>query len=103
CALPISRGDEEHVLEDDPAGVFEPAPFGAAEHAVYRLRPEETPDQMVHRDYRRGRDQHPPVAVKGQEGQGAEDVEMTLDAAAGQVNEQGSEEHLAGGDAMPGQ
>ena len=48
-------------------------------------------------DDRRGH-QHAPVAIDREEGERAEDVEMRLDPAAAQVDEQGAHEHLGGRD-----
>ena len=56
---------------------------------------------MIHDDHRGSRDEHAPVAVKRQEGQGAEDVKMGFDAAAGQVDQQRPHEHLGDGDELP--
>src|SRR5262249_10220167 len=54
-------------------------------------------------DDERGGDKDSPVAVEGEEGQGAEDVEVGFDAAVAQVVEQGRGEHLAGGDDVASQ
>ena len=42
---------------------------------------------------RRGR-QHLPIAVGREEGQRSEDVEVGLDAAAGEIDQEGADGHL---------
>ncbi|HZL72330.1 MAG TPA: hypothetical protein VFC86_07710 [Planctomycetota bacterium] len=90
-----ARGDEEQVDVDHPAGVFEPPPGAGREDAEDRLRPEDAAEQVVQGDDHGGGDEHLPVPVEGEERQGAEDVEVRLDAAARQVDQEGREEHLA--------
>ena len=68
------------------------------QHAVDRLRPEDAAQQVVDRDHDRRRHQHPPVAVEREERERAEHVEVRLDAAAGQVDQQRRRQHLADGD-----
>ena len=58
---------------------------------------------MVGRDHDGGGQQHAPVAVERQEGQRAEDVEVSLDAAAREVNQQRSHEHLSNADDVAGE
>ena len=93
-----ARHDQEDVLEDDPRGVLEPAPLAGDEHAVDRLRPEDAAQQVIERDDDRRRDEHAPVAVEREKGQRAEHVEMRLDAAARQMDEQRAHQHLRDGD-----
>ena len=57
---------------------------------------------MVEGDDGRGRDQDAPVAVEGQEGQGAEDVEVGLDPPPAEVDQQRTHEHLPGRDDVSG-
>ena len=89
-----ARHDEEHVLEDDPGGVLEPAPLAGDDHAVDRLRPEQAAQRMVERDHDGRGHEHPPVAIEREERQRSEDVEVRLDAATGQVNQQRAHQHL---------
>ena len=99
-ALPAGP-DQEDVLEDDPAGVLQPAPVARRRARRRPTAARSSPrSEVVGGDDRRGGDQHAPVAVEGQEGQRAEDVEVRLDAAAGQVDQQGAHEHLADGDGV---
>ena len=93
-----ARHDQEQVFEDDPRGVFEPAPLAGDEHAVDRLRPEHAAQHVIERDDDGGRNQHPPVAIEREERERAEDVEVRLDAAAGQVDQQRAHQHLRDGD-----
>ncbi len=89
---------QEHIFEPDPGRMFEPAPLARHEHAVDRLRPEDAAQQVIERDHDGGRDEDAPVAIKRQERQRAEHVEMRFDAAAGQEDEQRAHQHLRGGD-----
>ena len=45
-----------------------------------------------------GRNQDAPVAIEREEGQRSEDMEVSLDAPAGQMDEQGAHQHLGDGD-----
>ncbi len=83
-----AAADQHDVFEDHPERVLQPSPWAHRRDAIDRTRPEEPPEEMVQRHDRRGRDQHPRVAVERQEGQRAEDVEVGLDPAAHQVDEQ---------------
>ena len=96
--------DEEHVLEERPGGVFDPAPVGAEVGQVAEdgLRPVVAAQALVERHDARGGQQHAPVAVERQERQRAEDVVMRLAVPAGQVDEQRGGEHLADGDRVAG-
>jgi hypothetical protein len=63
-------GDEEEgVLEENPARVFEPAPVAHREHAVDRLRPEHAAQEVIRGDDYGGRNEHPPVPVECEESQ----------------------------------
>ena len=96
--------DEEHVLEERPRGVFDPAPVGGDVGGVAEdgLRPVEAAHGLVGgHDARRGQ-QHAPVAVERQERQRTEDVVMRFPVAARQVDEQRGAEHLADGDGVAG-
>ena len=48
---------------------------------------EDAADEVVGGDDDRRRDDDPPIAVEGEERQRAEDVEVRLDAAGGQVDQ----------------
>ncbi len=100
---PATGPDQEDILEDDPAGMLDPPPRLDHRDAVDRLRPEEPAQQMIRGDDDRGRDQDGPVAVEGEEGQRAEDVEVGLDPASGEMDQQGAGEHLCHGDGVPRQ
>ncbi len=89
-----ARDDEDGVLEDDPTGVLEPAPGARRRDAEDRPWPEDAAEVVVERDDGRGGEHDPRVAVDGQEGERAEDVEVSLDPPAREVNQQGPEEHL---------
>ena len=69
--------------------------------AIDGLGPEQAAQELVPHHGQRGGEQHLPVPVEGQEGQRAEDVEVRLDAAAREVDEQPRPEHLADGHPMP--
>ena len=93
-----ARHHEEQIFEDDPRRVFEPAPLAGDEDAVHRLRPEHSAQHVIERDHDGGWYQHLPVTIESQERQRAKDVEVRLDAAAGQVNQQRAHQHLRDGD-----
>ena len=90
--------DEERVLEQHPAGVLEPPPVARGDDPEHRLRPVDAADVVVGGDDDRGRDEHAPLAVERQEDERGEDVEVRLDASAGEVNQQRRHQHLAGRD-----
>ena len=50
---------------------------------------------MIQRDDDRGRNQHPPIPVEGQERERAEDMEVRFDASARQVNQERAHQHLS--------
>ena len=97
---PQAGHDQKHVFEDDPGRVLYPAPLARDHHAVHRLRPEQAAQHVVERDHDRGRNQHAPVAIEREEGERSEDVEVRLDATAGQVDEQRAHQHLRDGDGV---
>src|SRR5437879_5395072 len=86
--------DEKHVLKDDPAGVFQPAERARGYYPKHGFGPKEPPNEVVNGDYGRGCNEHPPIPINCQEGQRSENVEMCLDPAPGEMDEQSSEEHL---------
>jgi hypothetical protein len=59
--------------------------------------PERAAEEVIGHHDGRADDQDLPVAVEGQEGERAEDVEMGLDSPAGQVDQQRADEHLGDG------
>ena len=79
--------------------MLEEAPPLGVDEAVDRLGPEDAADEVVGRDDDRGRHEHAPVAIEGEEGERAEDVEVGLDAPAGEVDQQRRPQHLRDGDA----
>ena len=93
--------DQEGVLDDHPARVLDPPPGLDRRDPVHRPGPVEPAQHVVQRHDRRGADQHPPVAVEGEQGQGREDVEVRLDPAPRQVDQQRPIEHLRDGDDVP--
>lgn len=95
--------DQEEVQKEHPARVFQPAPLRAGQHAIDRLGPEETAEQVIRRHHDCAGDEDAPVAVEGQEGQRAKDVKVRLDAAAREVDEQRRGEHLRDGDGVAGE
>ncbi len=100
---PEARVDEHRVHEDDPEQVLQQPPPLRLRGAVEGLGPQ--PAAHVHVQQRHGAagEQHPPVPVEGQEGQRAEQVEVRLDAATGQVNEQRAPQQLRHGHPVPGE
>ena len=68
--------------------MLEPSPLAGHDHAVHRLRPEESAQHVIERDDDGRRNQHAPIAIERQKRERAEDVEMGFDAAAGQMDEQ---------------
>ncbi len=95
-----TAADQHDVLEDDPDGVLQPSPGADDRDAINRARPEDPPQEMVQSHDGRGGDQHPVVAVQGQERERTEDVEVGLDPSAHQVDQQRAHEHLADRDRM---
>ena len=101
AAAANARIDEEDVEKRDPAGVLQPPPFGACHETVNRFGPVKPAEEMVGRYHDGSRHHHPPIAIEAQEGQRAEDVEVRLEAAAAQVNQQCGRQHLGDGDHVP--
>src|SRR5262245_25832982 len=50
---------------------------------------------MIRKGHNRGRDEHAPVAVERQQGQGSEHMKMRFNAAARYVNQEGGLQQLA--------
>ena len=65
----LDRDHQEHIFENDPAGVFEPAPRTGGQYPEYGLRQENPAEHMVERHHDRSRNQHAPVSVKSQKRQ----------------------------------
>jgi hypothetical protein len=78
--------------------VLEPAPIAGDEDAIDRLRPEHAAQHVIERDHDGGGNQNFPVTIEREERQRAKDVEVRLDAAARQVNQQRAHQHLRDGD-----
>ena len=93
--------DQEDVGERDPAGVFEPAPRVRLRDAVDRHRQIRAAQVVIEDDRDRRGDQHAAVAIEREAGQRAEHVEVRFDAAAGDVDQQGADQHLADADDVP--
>jgi hypothetical protein len=93
--------DQEHVRERDPAGMFEPAPWVRRRNAVDRHRQVCAAQVVIEDDGDRRGDQHAGIAIEREAGERAEDVEMRFDAAAGDVDQQGADQHLADADDVP--
>ena len=97
-----AAGDEqEDVLEEDPGRVLQPAPLTRHHHAIHRLRPEHAAQHVIQRDDDRGRNQDPPVPVERQERERTKYVEVRFDAAAGEVDQERTHQHLRDGDDVP--
>ena len=71
------------------------------QHAEDRLRPVHAADEVIDGHDHGGRDQHPPVAIERQEHERGEHVEVRLDAAAGEMNQQARHQHLRRRDHEP--
>ena len=89
-----AHDEKKDVLEKDPASVLDPAEVVGSERAEDRLRPVDAADEVIEGNHDGCRHQHAPVAVKGEEGKGTEDVKVGLDPPAGQIDEQRRHEHL---------
>ena len=94
------RDDEKDILEDHPSRVLDPAPGLNYVDSINSLRREYPKNAMMDGRDRRGGDQHVPIAIKGQQGERAEDVEVGLDPAGGNFDQQGGKQHLAHRDRM---
>ena len=94
----MSSNTTQSVCSSQRHGLPTPA-IGAED----RLRPVHAAQEMVRRHDHAGGDEHAPVAVKRQERQRAEDVEMHLQASAREVDEQRGGKHLPGGDGVAGE
>ena len=94
---PLPRGDEDDVFEDHPARMFQPSPGTGDEDAIDRLRPVETSRKVIDgHDQRRGHE-HAPVAIERQKRERHEDMEVRLDPASREMNQEYRHEHLADG------
>ena len=82
--------------------MFDCAPEAARKKAVNGLRPKDSASKMIHRDDRRRREKHPSIAIKGEERQGTEDVEMCFDPPAVDMDEQARHQHLGHGNRLTG-
>ncbi len=95
----LEAGAEEHrVLEEDPARVLEPAPVALRRDPEDGEREVDAAQDVVDGDDDGRREEDLPVAVEGDEGERAEDVEVCLDPAAREVDEERRHHHLGGGD-----
>src|SRR5207237_7263878 len=74
---------------------------GRREQPVDRLRPVDAAQEVVGGYEERGGHEDLPVAIEGEEGERAEDVEVGLDPAAGEMDQQGRHEHLPRRDGVP--
>ena len=85
----LADSDEQRdVLDDDPSPVLQEAPPLWIGHAVNRLGPDDPAREVIDRDDDGRGDEHWPVAVDGQERERGEYVEVRLDAAEREVDEQ---------------
>src|ERR1700676_161823 len=76
------RDDQKDILEEHPAGVFDPTPMTCREYSEDRLRPVDAAQEMIGcHDNRRGNNDSP-VAIKCEEGKRSEDMKVRLDASA---------------------
>jgi len=80
------RDNKEDILEDHPSHVFDPAPGLDYIDSIDVHRRQHPEQAVMNRGHRGGGDQHAPIAVKGQQGEPAKDVKMSLDPAAGHVD-----------------
>ena len=99
----LAGDDQEDVFEEHPGSVLDPAPRTGCGHAEHAFGPQGAAQEMVGGDHDGRRNQHGPIAVKGDECERAKDIKMGLDPSAAQMNEQRPEEHLADGDDMASQ
>ena len=83
--------------------MLQPPPGVGSQNAEDRLGPEHAAQPVVRGDDGGGREEHPDIPVEGQEREGPEDVEVRLDATAGQVDQERGEQHLGHRDHMAGQ
>ena len=92
--------DQDHVFENDPHCVFDPAVVTFGDDAEHGQRPPDAADEMIGRDDEGGGNQHVPILVKRQKGQRAEDMKVGFDSAARQVDEERGPQHLRDGNDM---
>jgi hypothetical protein len=97
-----ARNNQKNIFKDHPTCMFHGSPWAGTEHPVDRVRPIDASEEVVERDYDRGWNQNPPISIKRQDNERAEDVKMGFDAAAGHPDEKGGHEHLGHGHHVPG-
>src|SRR3954452_18438941 len=74
--------------------MFHRAPRTGTQDSVNRIGPKDTSQKMV-QSYNDGRwDQHLPIAIKEEKGERAEDMKVSFDATAGEMNQETGEKHL---------
>ena len=95
--------DEHHVLENDPARVFQRPPRCAESDSVNGLRIPQPTEQMVNGHNYRGRREDPPIPIAREKRQRPEDVEMCFNPSAGQMNQQTGKANLADGHGLTSQ
>lgn len=91
----LAGDEEENVLEDNPRRMFDPAVRTRHADAEDRFGPIDSPKEVVERQKDRGRDQHGPIAIKGEKCQRTEHVKVGFDPSAADVDEQRRKEHLS--------
>ena len=80
--------NEKDVLERYPPRVLQPTPAARRENAVDGLGPEYPSQEVIEGDHQRRRDEDAPIPVEREKRQRSEHVEVRLDPAACEVNEE---------------
>ena len=102
-AKPVAAANEEEdIAKDDPSSVFKPSPWFHVIDAEDGVGEKQATQDMIDGDGGGGHDEDLPIEIERKEGERAEDMEVGLDAAAGEVDKKGGHEHLRNGDGEAG-
>src|ERR1700687_5143415 len=97
-ALTSQAGNnEKEVFKDYPTCMLHGSPTARGQDTINRLGPEEPAQKVICGNDYGGGNKYPPVAIESKNSQGAEDMKMSLDTTARQVDEQRTYKHLADG------
>ena len=79
---PQAGDDEEHIFKNHPAHVLERSKRARGQNAVDRIGPPNSPNEMVERDNDGSENKHAPVAIKRENDERTEDMEMRFDSSS---------------------
>ena len=82
----MAHDEKEDIFKKHPTSVLNPAKRVRAYRPKNRLRPIGAAQKMIECHYNRRRDKDTPVPIEGEKRQGAENVEMSLNPPASEVN-----------------